>query len=199
MKLKNPALYLTLALTLVSCSESQVAETAHRPSIVVDKIAIMPIGIAPGDSNLAKGASVLTTAITAQLAGKKNINIIDEDQAESYLGDFSGSSHEAVRFIGRQTGSDSVLSADINRFHQRDGKTYSATTPASVAFQYQLIHVESGKTLCSGIFDETQQPLSANLFSFTKASARGFRWLTAEELLADGLAAELDQCIFLTD
>lgn len=190
---------MLLALTSISCSGKQVRPVADKPSLTVDRIAILPIGLASDNKNMAKGAGVLTTAITSWLAGKKNINIIDNDQAESYLGDFSGSSHASARHIGRMAGSDSVLSANLNRFRQREGTTYSVTAPASVSFQYQLIHVESGKILCSGNFDETQQPLSANLFSLGQAASRGFRWLTAEELLDDGLTSKLDQCIFLAN
>ena len=82
---------------------------------------------------------------------------------------------------------------------ERDGGDYSVNQPASVSFKYQLIHVPTGTTLCLGVFDETQQTLLSNLFSFSKASSRGFKWVKAEQLAREGLHEKLNDCRYLAE
>ena len=53
--------------------------------------------------------------------------------------------------------------------------------------------------LCHGRFDERQQSVMENLLSLGKASSRGFSWITAEQLMREGLKERLDQCGYFLD
>jgi hypothetical protein len=66
--------------------------------------------------------------------------------------------------------------------------------PASIAFDYKLLEAGSGRTLCSGVFDETQQALSENIFDFARFTKRGLKWITGEALAREGLEQRLSNC-----
>ena len=50
-----------------------------------------------------------------------------------------------------------------------------------------LIRVEDGRVLWKKNFQETQQPLSDDLFKLESFLERGGKWVTAEELAQSGL------------
>ena len=75
----------------------------------------------------------------------------------------------------------------VYRFRERVGKGFSAESPASVAFDLNLIRVMDGRTVWSANFDETQQSLGQNLFQLGTFLTRGGRWITAEDMATDGL------------
>ena len=56
---------------------------------------------------------------------------------------------------------------------------------------------ETGQTICSGTFSETQQPLLADMFQFFKKAKRGVKWLSAEELARDGFQQKIADCPYL--
>jgi len=75
----------------------------------------------------------------------------------------------------------------VYRFRERVGKGFSAESPASVAFDLNLIRVTDARTVWSGSFDETQQTLGQNLFQLGTFLSRGGRWVTAKDMATDGL------------
>ena len=79
------------------------------------------------------------------------------------------------------------------------GIVYGVKEPAAVTFDYRLYEVNEGKVLCHGRFDERQQSVMENLLTLGKASSRGFSWITAEQLMREGLKERLDQCGYFLD
>ncbi|HHD56229.1 MAG TPA: hypothetical protein ENK89_00935 [Desulfobulbaceae bacterium] len=90
-----------------------------------------------------------------------------------------------------------ILETKLLRYKKRVGGAYTAKEPASVSFTYRLLEVNSGTVLCRGRFDEAQQSVMENLYNFKNARKRGFTWVTAEELLREGLESRLDECSYL--
>ena len=84
-------------------------------------------------------------------------------------------------------GADAVLAGKIYRFIERDGTGLSAKTPASVAFELDLIRVSDGRVVWSGHFDETQKSLFENLFQWNTFWQRKGMWITAEQMATEGL------------
>jgi len=79
----------------------------------------------------------------------------------------------------------------IYRFEERRGGNFAVEKPASVGFH---MHLMEGKTvgLIFG-FDEYQQPLFENVLDFGKFVHRGGKWVTAEQLSAEGIEKGLDE------
>jgi len=95
--------------------------------------------------------------------------------------------------VGRTEGVDAVLGGFIYRFRDRTGRDYGVEEAASVAFDLHLIRVADGRIQWSGRFDETQQPLSNNLYNIKKFINRGGKWVTSREMASGGLKSLIDQ------
>lgn len=98
---------------------------------------------------------------------------------------------EALRETGRELGADAVISGYLYRFRERRGTAYAVEQPASVTFELHLLRVSDGALLWRGYFDKTQSSLLEDLFQLgTFVRGKG-RWMTAEELLAEGIGEVL--------
>jgi len=92
---------------------------------------------------------------------------------------------EIVKELSKKTNTQAVLYGRIYRFRERKGSSFSIVEPASVAFAIVLYDGNKGGILWMEEFDETQKPLSENVFNI-KLYGR-VKWLTAEELAERGL------------
>lgn len=203
-----PIAIFLAALFLVSCSAKKQppAEEVKAPASI-DSLVVLPAEIDRSGKDydhatirqLETGVATINTILQEMLADKKGIMLLTENQKESFLTDYHGNPQATARYIGQQLGVDAVMLTVVNRYSERDGGDYSVNHPASVSFKYQLIHVPTGTTLCLGVFEETQQTLLSNLFSFSKASNRGFKWIKAEQLAREGLHEKLNDCQYLAE
>ena len=75
-----------------------------------------------------------------------------------------------------------VLLGKVYRYREREGQAYGAQRPASVGYEVTLFEAPHGQRLWTSRFDETQQPLTADLFNAQRYPGGGRRWLTAAEL-----------------
>jgi TolB-like protein len=89
--------------------------------------------------------------------------------------------------IGAEYGADIVMAGYLYRFEERIGSNYAAESPASVAFSLFLIDVHTGHLVWVRHFDETQKPLSDNLFKLSDFIKKKGRWVSARELALTGL------------
>lgn len=211
MKLFSHATFYFLLTTVVLCLSSCSKQIVLLPSdkdaskITIQSLSVLPVEIAGADKEIShtvsqqlkEGAVVLKSSIKDIFQDKDGVSYLFPGQTESLLGDFQGNKHEAALHIGKKIEADAVLTLRLFRYINREGKTYSTSQPASVSFEYNLIHVPTGKVLCTGVFDETQESLFSNLFSFKQASKRGFKWITARELTMEGLKEKFKDCQFL--
>lgn len=93
--------------------------------------------------------------------------------------DEKGIAHTGEKGQGR------YLHLFIYRFQEREGGNFSVVRPASVGFH---VHLYEGDRIADVfVFDETQQPLSDNIFRFFTFIRRGGKWITAGELAREGI------------
>ena len=123
--------------------------------------------------------------------------IISKNRREALAGNHTGDRLSLALAVGRRAQTDAVLICTVYHYVEREGKKRAIVHPASVAFNYRLVLTETGRTICSGVFDETQQALFDNLFSLPIAIKRGFKWITAEELLREGVVGKFEECPYL--
>jgi hypothetical protein len=103
-----------------------------------------------------------------------------------------------ARQIGQMVFADAVMIGRVSRYRERVGDEWGAKSPASVAFVLDLIDVRRGDVIWSARFDETQKSLSENIFAIGDISQRGVRWLSADQLMQEGVkkaVAQLHQII----
>lgn len=75
----------------------------------------------------------------------------------------------------------------IFRFEDRKGSPVGVERPASVGLDLHLLRLRDGKEVWKGKMDETQKPLSENLFKIGSFFRRKAHWLTGEELASVGI------------
>ncbi|MBW1957519.1 MAG: hypothetical protein JRF31_03835 [Deltaproteobacteria bacterium] len=137
--------------------------------------------------------NMLTEQLFVLLKDRKDIELIPASQSRGVVSDLLSedkkklSERNLLIETGRALKADSVLSGYIFRFRERVGGKYSVDLPASVAFNIHLIRVADGHLLWSDHFDETQRPLSENLFQLGSFLQRKAKWITANEMAESGL------------
>jgi len=89
--------------------------------------------------------------------------------------------------LGKELNVDFVMVGILFRFEERIGSSLGVEKPASVAFDLHLFRMRDGKRVWDATFDETQKPLSDNLFQIGSFFKSGAKWLTAEELAGVGI------------
>lgn len=104
-----------------------------------------------------------------------------------------GSKAERAKKLGELVFADAVIFCRVYRYRERVGGKLGAKSPASVAFVLDLWDAKEGDLLWTARFDETQQPLSKNLFTFADFTERGAKWLKAEELAVEGFKKAIHQ------
>jgi hypothetical protein len=94
----------------------------------------------------------------------------------------------------QEPGETPCLNVLIYRFQERRGGAFSVERPASVGFHVHFF--DSSGLAKVFVFDETQQPLSENIFRFFTFLKRKARWITADDLAREGVRKAVD---FLAD
>lgn len=89
--------------------------------------------------------------------------------------------------LGKTLNMDFIFIGVLFRFEERIGSSIGAEKSASVGFDVHLIRLKDEKMVWTGKFDETQRPLSENLFKIGSFVRRKASWLTAEELSSVGM------------
>lgn len=196
-----------LVASLTGCAPATTAQTQQEEELLpIKTILVLPVEIATESgtrspqekAQLEQGQRVLDTILAEQFASNEKITFLTEGQRDSFNKEFANCRTTAAVTICRTYKAEAVLICSVQRFRERDGDEYSAATPASVSFNYKLIMAGSGQVLCSGAFNETQQPLLSDIFQFAdKASKRGVRWINAEALLREGAQKKFANCPYL--
>ncbi len=98
---------------------------------------------------------------------------------------------QILRDTGAELGADGIVVGHLHRFREREGTAYTVEHPASVAFEIHLLRVSDGALVWRGVFNRTQTSLMEDLFQiFSFYRGRG-RWVTAEELMEEGIEQAL--------
>ena len=138
-------------------------------------------------------ADMLTENLFTLLKNRKEFELIPSSQAQGVMSGLLAESKKEWRErdlqleTGRTLNADAIFVGYIYRFKERIGTEYSVDLPASVAFDIHLIRVADGRLLWSAHFDETQRPLSDDLFRLNLFLKRKGKWITANEMAISGL------------
>jgi hypothetical protein len=162
----------------------------------VERKARVPFTSPPPDSKTSEreAPDLLARHLYSAMAAQPGWQIVSEREIEE-VGQTLGSLSEAgrLRRLGELVYADAVLTAQVQRYRERIGNEVGAKSPASVAFVVDLIDVRRGDIVWSGRFDETQKPLSENIFAIGDVSQRGIRWLSADQLMLEGVKKAVNQ------
>jgi len=172
----------------------------HPPKLPerVDLIAVMPIEpVEYASATPAEGVQSLppeaprqvTAAVYGVLTSSSEWRVVPDLTVAQALAHMKGEGDldSRARALGKEVGANAVLFGTVSRYVERVGAEYGAQHPAAVAFTLKLLSVASGQIIWSGSFDQTQQPLSTNLFNWWQFWRGGPRWFTAQEFTVLGV------------
>ena len=214
-KLKNglivPLLCLTI-LTISACKAQRIIKDAVSEPLQMKRILILPFknmsalrgenvsirctlcGNVFTTGEVDEGADeILTEHLTSFLANITDLQLIPHSRAQGALSSLLLRGKEELPEldllveIGRNLDADAILLGRVYRFKERKGAKYSVESPASVAFDIDLISVAEKRLIWNGNFDETQRSLSENLLKLRTFFKRKGQWITAESLAVSGL------------
>jgi hypothetical protein len=133
-------------------------------------------------------SELLARLVYSTMASMPDWQIVSESEVKDIAQSVPpGSDNARLRKIGEMVYADGVVVGRMQRYRERIGNEWGAKSPASVAFVLDLIDVRRGDVVWSARFDETQKPLSENIFALGSVGERGIRWLTAEQLAQEGV------------
>ncbi len=196
-----------MSLVLVSCAGPQKKRSSGDDITPLACVVVVPtttpyteqgdtISMAT-EEDLQEGAAFVDGVVLEELSNSKVDTVIETAQLRLQLEDIEGGRRGVLREIGREAQCDFVLMTVLTDFRQRQGGEYAVDEPASAAFEMRLFDAATGTNLWNAAFNETQASLLSNLFSFNKAQKRGFKWITVEELITQGIIDKLQECPYL--
>jgi hypothetical protein len=89
--------------------------------------------------------------------------------------------------VGKKLGVDFIFIGYLFRFEERVGSSLGVERPAALSFDLHLFRLRDEKMVWMGKFDETQRPLSENLFKIGSFIRSKGSWLTAAEFASIGM------------
>lgn len=200
---------LSLLLLSVGCSKKiDTSPASQVPDYAVTCIGVLPVAIADNfdeivsaaeKKQLQNGVQVLNELLKQQFISRPDVRLVSDGQISGMDENLPAQPLARARVVADRLSCNTVLETTLRRYKDRVGGQYTAKDPASVAFDFRLIAIPEGTVLCSGTFDEVQQSVMENLFNFKSATERGFTWVTAEQLMWEGLRARFSECPYLTE
>ena len=151
------------------------------------------------EKELQTGVRVLDGLLKQQFSGRSDIRLVSDGQISGMDVNLPAQPLARALVIADKLSCNAVLETTLRRYKDRVGGQYTAKEPASVAFDFRLIAMPEGAVLCSGTFDEVQKSVMENLFNIKAATERGFTWVTAEQLMREGLRTRFEKCSYLSD
>jgi hypothetical protein len=192
---------LLLLPVLLGCSLLQSKKDLPQ----VDVVAVLPIERSPiqrsdGEEGpaLPEDAGLAVTAQVYQfLAMRPEFRFVADLTVQEVVQQSSVRNEPDLRSravaLGKAVSADAVFFGTVSRFRERIGTEWGATSPAAVSFDLGLVQVASGEVLWEGRFDQTQAPLSSNIFDFWMFWRAGPHWFSARELTALGVDELLEE------
>ncbi len=189
-------------------SKKETTPVPRDPSLAISCVGVLPVQITNAEQNsisfsgakqVQEGAFILNNIIRNELSGKKEFRFVSQSQLSSVQTSQGSSGMQQLKAVAEQLSCNAMLEVKIERYFDRVGGEYTAKSPASVAFQYRLYEMSQGRVLCHGRFDEVQQSFMENLYNWKRASNRGLKWITAEQLLGEGVKEKFSECSYLSD
>lgn len=192
---------------LVSCASKQT-EVSEAPKMIesISRIAVLPVRTVAeegaslsqsGAAELKSGAVYSSSILRQELSGNPKIVMVSQTQLDQLSSGVTGGFGATIAGIGKQMDCDAVLLMTMRRYKQRQGGEYAVDAPASVSFKMSLVETATRRVVWVADFNETQESLLSNILSFGKAQSRGFKWITVEDLTAQGIQERLAECPYL--
>lgn len=162
----------------------------------LSRVAVAPFTLAPSAirDEVPESVADLVARQVAEEVGARGILVTPPEDVVHALeaagiSDPGANPTAAARVVAEQFGATALVLGRVTRYLEREGQRLGAHAPASVGFEATLLRAPEGERLWTGVFDETQQPLTENVLNMFRYPGAGTRWLTGHELVQWGAQA----------
>jgi hypothetical protein len=170
----------------------KIRRIAVMPPAAADQKSAVPYTATPAETSPPE--NLLAKHLYSTTAAQPGWQVVSDREIEEVaqtIGSLADSAR--LRRFGELVYADAVITGRVLRYRERIGNEVGAKSPASVAFVVDLVDVRRGDIVWSARFDETQRPLSENIFAIGDFSQRGFIWLNADQLMLEGVKKAVNQ------
>lgn len=181
---------LGVAALAIACAETvQVTESptlrGGQP-LAISRLAVAPFRAVqrPGAAPVPADAPELVAGYVADAFTRRGLDVVAASDVQTLAAVEPGAPPDPralARAVHQRFGAGGLALGSVARFRDRSGQAMGSTQPASVSFEVKLYSAPDGNLVWSGIFDQTQVALSANLLQAPQYPGGGSRWLTAAE------------------
>jgi len=181
----------------VAMTDEALAEVKPRLAILpffVEREGVCPFckGVFQKGEILAGSQNTLTRFLQQKMEAMETFRVLPLEKVEEALShwgkrDFAEKPIPSSLHLGKELNADFIFIGFLFRFEERIGSSMGVEKPASVGFDFHFFRLKDGVEVWRGKFDETQRPLSENLFKLGSFLRRKAHWLTAEELASVGI------------
>lgn len=193
---------------LSSCSgkTSTGGKETDKPLESLSSLVVLPSEVSSGKSgrqndeniSLRKGADFVDLTMVELMNDYRTVRALSAHQVAALMDeDNAEGATDVIGHLGKILHCDAVMQITVHRYRQRVGGELAAESPASASFQMRLVDVKTRAVLWSSDFDETQESLLSNILSFNKAQSRGFKWISVETMVSQGLKERIARCPYL--
>lgn len=191
---------------LASCSSHNSGEQVQAPLEPVNCIVVLSAttSVDTEDSikyddakTLEKGAVYANIILDSELSGRDDVRFLTPYQLSVLVPEISGGITGAAAALGEKLNCDAILSTTVRRFKEREGTEYASDSPAAVEFNMVLMQAATGRTLWYADYREAQKSFLSNIFSIDNIKKRGFKWVTAEQLMEQAIKERLAENPYL--
>lgn len=140
--------------------------------------------------NVKRGAAYADLLVRNELTGEPKVRFVQSSD--------NGNLPAIIADVSEKTGCEGVMVTTVYKFRQREGSGMAVDAPASTAFDMRIYEGQSRQVLWAADFSDTQKSLLSDIFSFDKAMSRGFKWVTVEELMEEGIKERLTNFPYLS-
>jgi hypothetical protein len=189
-------LFLFLSACVFGPGNFQSSQSTDLESRKIKRFAILPAtGFSPkGKNSQSDPAWIFTRQLYSTMSALPNWQIVSDREVNEVAAQLGqGADGTRAKKLGELVYADAVLSGRLLRYREREGEELGVKNPASVAFILELWDARRGDIIWSARFDETQKPLTENIFAIGEFARRGARWLSAEELMLEGVKKSVQQ------
>jgi hypothetical protein len=147
--------------------------------------ASVSIGALPPEPGVGPAeATALVARYLSEALVKQGVDVTTHEDLGRVLAETGADTQaprEVARLASERFGAQAVVIGSVARYRERTGGAQEAGA-ASIWFEVALYKAPEGEKLWSGVFNETQRPLSDNVLVGSRYPGGGSRWLSAEEL-----------------
>jgi hypothetical protein len=136
---------------------------------------------------LQDGVQILNVLLREQLKNTANLVLSPQPRLRPSRNRAEPKADPYQELVAKRFSCNLILETTLTQYDHRIGGQFGAKEPAAVTFSYKLHESGTGRVLCHGRFEERQQSVMENLLALGKARSRGLTWITAEEMLREGL------------